>query len=144
MKRLIKQCRNCGNDFEVDGSNHHERKIEYCSKLCRNQAHYARKHGGPVLIEKVCQECGKPYMAKRCDSVTCSRECNYERNRKRTKAAGEAYRERARAEKLLKKEQPKEKERFDSIEDIQRKARAMGLSYGKYLVYMSFKEGAFR
>lgn len=141
---MIKQCRHCGSDFEVDGTNHHERKIEYCSNLCRHRAHHARKMGGPVMIEKVCQECGKTYIARRCDSVTCSRECNYERNRKRVKAAGTAYREKMKAERQRLNEELMSKKKFESIEDIQRKARAMGMSYGKYLVYMSMQKGAYK
>jgi hypothetical protein len=139
---MIKQCRHCGGDFEIDGSDHHQRKIEYCSKLCRNRAHALRKHGGPVQIEKVCQECGKVYMAKRCDSVTCSRECNYERNKRRVRESGAVWREKMRAERLLQKEQPEKKKKAETIPDFNRKAREMGMSYGQYDLYLRMQKGA--
>lgn len=141
---MIKQCRHCGGDFEVDGTNHHERKREYCSKLCRNREHDKRKNGGPVMIEKVCVECGKTYIARRCDSVTCGRECNYERNKKRVREAGATYREKMRAERLRRNEELMSKKKIESITDIQVKAQAMGMSYGKYLAYMSMQNGALR
>jgi hypothetical protein len=144
VKIVIKQCVHCGCDFEIDESNHHERKREYCSKKCIHKAQYKRKKGAPVLIEKVCEECGKTYIAKRHDSVTCGRDCNYERNRKRVREAGIAYRERMRAERLKLNEELMPKKKYESIEDIQRKARAVGMSYGKYLVYMSMQKGAYK
>ena len=141
---MIKQCRHCGNDFEVDGSNHHQRKIEYCSDRCRYREHDLRKRGGPVRIDKVCLECGKPYIGRRRDSVTCSLECNSARNKRRVREAGAVWREKMRAEKLLMQEQPKPKKKFESIDEIQAKAQAMGMSYGKYLAYMQIQKGAYR
>lgn len=140
----MKPCRHCGEYFEVDESNHHERKREYCSNLCRNREHDKRKNGGPVRIEKVCVECGKTYIARRCDSVTCGRECNYERNRKRVREAGATYRERMRAEKLRREEELMAKKKVESITDIQMKAQAMGMSYGNYMAQLYMQKGAVR
>ncbi len=140
---MIKQCRHCGCDFEVDGNNQHQRKIEYCSDVCRHKEHNLRKRTGSKEYEKVCLECGKVYMAKRCDSVTCGRECNYERNRKRVREKGAAYRAKYRAERLLQEEKAKQKKKkIESIDQIQKKAQAMGMSYGRYLAYMQMQEGA--
>ena len=140
----MKLCRHCGEYFEIDGSNHHERKREYCSKLCRNREHDKRKNGGPVMIEKVCVECGKTYIARRCDSVTCGRECNYERNRKRVREAGATYREKMRAERLRRNEELMSKKKIESIADIQMKAQAMGMSYGNYMAQLYMQKGAVR
>lgn len=141
---MIKQCRHCGSDFEVDGTNHHQRKIEYCSNKCRYREHDLRKRGGPVRIEKVCEECGKPYIGKRRDSVTCSTECNILRNKRRVRDRGAYYREKYRAERLLQEEKAKrKKEQIESIDQIQKKAQAMGMSYGKYLAYMQIQKGAY-
>jgi len=141
---MIKQCRHCGGDFEVDENNHHERRKEYCSVKCRDRANdLRRRRSDPVRIEKVCQECGKVYIAKRCDSVTCGRECNYERNKRRVREAGAVWREKARAERLLQREKPKpKKKKIESIDEIQKKAQAMGMSYGKYLAYLEIQKGA--
>ncbi len=140
---MIKQCRHCGGDFEVDETNHHQRRIEYCSNKCRYRAHDLRKKGGPKQYEKVCQECGKTYIAKRCDSVTCGRECDYERNKRRVRENGAAYREKYRAERLLQKELAnRKKAKVESIDQVQKKAQAMGMSYGRYLAYMQMQKGA--
>ena len=138
---MIKQCRHCGGDFEVDGTNHHARRIEYCSNLCRCREHERRKRGGPVQIEKVCQECGKPYIARRHDSVTCGRECNAERNKRRVRETGAFYREKYRAERMLQEKRPKRK-KIETIDQVQKKAQAMGMSYGKYLAYLEIQKGA--
>lgn len=140
---MIKQCRHCGGDFEVDGNDHHQRKIEYCSKLCRNRAHHMRKVGGPKEYEKVCLECGKTYIAKRCDSVTCGRECNYERNKRRVREAGVAWREKMRAERLLQEQKPKRK-KIESIDEVQKKAQEMGMSYGQYMARLYMQKGALK
>lgn len=138
---MIKQCTYCGGDFEVDGNNRNEMKRGYCSDLCRHRAQRARRKNGPVEIEKVCLECGKAYIAKRCDSVTCSSECNYERTKKRSKETGAAYRAKMRAERLLQKEKVKKKKKAESIPEFNRKAREMGKSYGQYDVYLRTQKG---
>lgn len=140
---MIKQCKYCGNDFEVDESNQYEKRKEYCSDICRSRARHKRKKDGPAGYEKICQECGKAYIAKRCDSVTCSPECNTERNKRRVRENGAFYRAKYRAERMLQKEKPKPK-KHDSIEEVQAKARAMGLSYGRYIAYMQMQKGAYK
>lgn len=140
---MVKKCVHCGGEFEIADDNSRSKKREYCSDRCKNRARDMRKKGVPVVIEKVCVECGKTYIAKRHDSVTCGRDCNCERNKKRAKAAGEAYRARMKAEKAMKREVVKSKKACESITDIQRKASAMGMSYGKYMAYMSMQRGAF-
>jgi hypothetical protein len=142
---MIKQCRHCGCDFEIDESNQYQRKREYCSGLCGNRERDKRKKSGPVRIEKICEECGITYIAKRFDSVTCGPKCYEERNRRRVKEAGAAYREKYRAERLLKKEMAKQKkEKIESIDQVQAKAQAMGMSYGRYLAYMQIQKGAYK
>ena len=140
---MIKQCRHCGGDFEISENNFREKKKEYCSDKCRNRAREVRKKSGPKQYEKVCQECGKEYMGKRYDSVTCSAECNNERNKRRVRENGAFYRAKYRAERMLQKEKPKPK-KHDSIEEVQAKARAMGLSYGRYIAYMQMQKGAYK
>jgi hypothetical protein len=44
---------------------------------------------------------------------------------------------------MLQKEKPKPK-KHDSIEEVQAKARAMGLSYGRYIAYMQMQKGAYK
>ena len=139
---MIKQCRHCGGDFEVNENDHHEKRIEYCSNRCRYRERDLRRKGGPVRIEMICQECGGQYIAKRHDSVTCSAKCNAERNKRRVREYGAVYREKMRAEKLLLKEQPKQ-EKVESIDEVQKKAQAMGMSYGKYLAYMQIQKGVY-
>ena len=137
---MIKQCRHCGSDFEVDEKNQYQRKREYCSELCGSREREKRKKIGPVRIEKTCQECGKAYIAKRFDSVTCSPECNSERTKRIVRENGAKYRAKYRAERMLQKEKSKPK-KHDSIEEVQAKARAMGLSYGRYIAYMQMQKG---
>lgn len=145
---MIKQCVYCGGGFEVNENNRNEMKRGYCSDICRRKSRDARKKNGPVSFEKVCVECGKTYIAHRCDSVTCGRECNYERNKKRSKETGAAYREKMRAQRLMKADAPKKrgrkKKNRDSLEDIQARAREMGLSYGMYMAQLYMQKGAAR
>jgi hypothetical protein len=84
------------------------------------------------------------YMAKRIDSVTCGRECNYERNKRQVKENSAFYREKYRAERLLlmEKEKQKPKKKADTLAEFDRKARAMGLSYGQYDLYLRMQKGA--
>ena len=138
---MIKTCIYCNGDFEVDESNHHERRREYCSQLCRNRAYYLRKIGGKKEIEKTCLECGKVYMAKRCDSVTCGAECLGERNKRRVRENGAIYREKMRAERLTEKERPKTKRKKpETLAEFDRKAREMGMSYGHYDLYLRMQK----
>lgn len=141
---MIKQCRHCGGGFEVDESNQYEKRKEYCSDICRSRARHKRKKDGPTGYEKVCQECGKAYVAKRCDSVTCSPECNTERNKRRVRENGAFYRAKYRAERMLQKEKEKQKpkNKADTLAEFDRKARAMGLSYGQYDLYLRMQKGA--
>ena len=139
---MVKKCVHCGGDFEVDESNHHERRREYCSSICKHRAHHLRRIGGPQEYEKECLECGRVYMAKRCDSATCSPECYKERNKKRNRITGAIYREKMRADRLLLVEQPKpEPKKPETIAEFDRKAREMGMTYGQYDLYLRLQKG---
>jgi hypothetical protein len=44
---------------------------------------------------------------------------------------------------LLQEEKERQKKKIESIDQIQKKAQAMGMSYGKYLAYMQIQKGVY-
>jgi predicted nucleic acid-binding Zn ribbon protein len=98
-------CAVCGAEFKRKG------KEKVCSDVCRN-----------VVLkrtEKVCKVCGKHFIATRQNIKFCSDECRA----KNKKAAHE----------WQKAEEKKPEKKILSISAIAKKARKLGLSYGKYI-----------
>ena len=65
----MKTCKYCGNEITGTG------KV-YCSRACRNRAN-PRQAKETAKLEKVCEVCGKTFMAKRRDRLYCSKNCNW-------------------------------------------------------------------
>lgn len=87
------------------------------------------------IYDRHCEFCGKDFVTDRANRKYCP-ECSYEVTKAQTKASAKRCRERI-------KEQKKEEERLaekkpvsESIEEIQRRARAAGMSYGQYVLMM--------
>ena len=81
-----------------------------------------------------CQQCGKPFtvMKNGGGKKFCSRDCQIEHNKeKATERWHNCYKERRRKERMAAEQEQKKKP--ESLAEVQRKAQAVGLSYGKYM-----------
>lgn len=122
MERLTKrieeiQCRYCGKKFKPSTVAN-----LYCSPICRRMAANKRKREAKdkkaELYEVECQMCGMIFFTKNKKRETCSYECREKLRAQRKE----------RIRYTGKTEEP----RKSQIENINKKALSVGLSYGKY------------
>lgn len=107
---MIKQCECCGKSFVVSGKS---LKKKYCSDRCRHKANY--RYEKKPLAEIVCLNCGKTFMQTKIKQKYCCNACqriHYYNRAKQFKA------------------EPKKP--VSDLSEINRKARAVGMSYGQY------------
>lgn len=84
----------------------------------------------PSLSVKECEICGSEFYSQTARQKVCSHECFLERARRTSKKATKK-----------KQDEKKEKEvRKLSLDEKIAKARALGISYGKYVAIMQAKE----
>jgi hypothetical protein len=109
---MIKICKYCGTEFES------KNRSLYCSDACRLTGKDVRpikqKKEKPKVTHK-CLYCGKDFEAKRSNQNYCSKLC-YNKEMQKTYVI----------------EKPLKKPKY-TIEEIQRLARAEGLTYGQYI-----------
>ena len=82
-----------------------------------------------------CLRCGKPFtvMKNGGGKKFCGKACQLEHNKAgATERWHKVYKERRRKERMAAEQE--KKNRPESIAEIQRKARAAGLSYGQYML----------
>ena len=83
-----------------------------------------------------CQHCGKPFtvMKNGGGKKFCNKACQIEHNKN---GASErwynVYKERQHKERLAAEQQAKAN-KSESLDEVQKKARAAGMSYGKYML----------
>lgn len=141
---MFKMCEVCEKLFEVDEKNVNERRRKYCGEECAKKVHlkqirsYSTAHRKePINVE--CSICGKIFLTNRPLKVTCSPECQHKRKkrleRERLHRQTQIYKEEQRAEAV----QVRKQKRISSVEDIQRKAREAGMSYGQYTAMLYMK-----
>jgi predicted nucleic acid-binding Zn-ribbon protein len=127
-------CADCGKEFTAY---HGLTKICEDCKMerarVRQREHYRRKKEGlqkqPNI--KICVICGKEFVAKRSDALTCSPDCYKERNRIWNRERG-AEKERRRRALLKQRKQRKPKEQPAlSFSEILKIADEYHLTYGK-------------
>lgn len=144
---MFKICGECGKAFEVNEKIVTERRRKYCGEECAKTAQLKRIHLHSTAHRKPpnnveCAICGKIFLTNRPSKVTCSPECQHKRKslleKERWHSQTKIYKEEQRAETV----QVRKQKRIASVEDIQRKAREAGMSYGQYtaLLYMK-REG---
>lgn len=154
-QQVSRICKECGKVFFV--SSPRNRSV-VCSEEClRNRKREQTYRSKGIKIEthtKVCATCGKEYQTKRAYSKTCCTECSaiygYITSHKNCKLEGEELKKvamqrwkenreaqtRCRAYKKgyhYAKPTKTKRKSFDEIDDIQKRAQAEGLSYGKYV-----------
>lgn len=138
---MFKICGICGKVFEVDEKNINERRRKYCGEECAKTAQAERIHAYSVTHRKpgknaICVVCGKPFMTNRPHKVTCGPDCQYERNKMLARENAHRKTKKYLAEQaaIPKLEPPPRKQKkVESIEEVQRKARELGMSYGQYM-----------
>lgn len=74
------------------------------------------------MYKMTCKMCGMTFAAQRKHTKYCSDACRTERDRQRTKECLER-----------KKNEPKPEKYVPHLDEINHKARAAGMSYGKYV-----------
>ena len=108
-----------------------------CGKeiICQPSLMRTRKTCG-CGFTKICEVCGKEFVAFRSNVLTCSKECSHERYKK----VRSAYK---RGVRLLKKQAPKKEVGKISLGSAAAEARERGMTYGqmqaqKYLERISW------
>lgn len=143
---MTKVCEWCGELFEVDENNKNELRRLYCGDFCRTEA-WNKKARDRVRIGKrgynvVCEICGKVFLTNRPTAKTCGPDCYYERQKivKRENY----YRNKAEKEALAKglgvPQKKKKQMRIETLTEVQRKAQAAGMTYGKYMEQQFLKQ----
>lgn len=156
-QQVSRVCPECGKVFIVGST---KIRTVTCSEECRlkRRREQTYESKGKVVKEytKKCATCGKEYKTKRANSKTCCTECSaiymYVSSHKDCKIEGEElkkvamkrHNENREAQQKCRairqgyhyvKAKPKRRKRkyTDEIDDIQMRAQAEGLSYGKYV-----------
>ena len=84
------------------------------------------------MYEKICEECGKGFLANRKHGKYCCEECRREGNRRKVRESSRIYYAQKKMSKTKKIDTGKM-----GLAEIGKKAREEGLSYGEYV----FKHG---
>ena len=125
---MVKTCTECGKTFLT----HIKVKLT-CSEECANMRRrkYAIERNAKAraaTIERngirICLICGNEFAPSHANKVCCSPECQKKRERELVNASNRSIQQK-RAKKVKSSEQ--------QINDINAKAKAMGLSYGQYV-----------
>lgn len=133
---MIKTCAYCGKPFEIDGVDKNEIRRMYCSDFCRSEAWREkakeRKRVGKRTYNVECDICGKIFLTNRSTNKTCSPECHHERELRLKRENHRKYREAMKEGNATRIEKKKQK-KVETLTEVQRKARAAGMTYGKYM-----------
>lgn len=132
---MFKPCGYCGEPFEVDDKNPNELRRKYCSEFCKCEGANERKRErvkiGKRSYNVVCEICGKVFLTNRSTNKTCSPECHYDRQKQLSRA--NYLRNKEKARKTAQK-------RVETLTEVQQKARAAGMTYGKYMEMQYIKK----
>ena len=110
---MIKKCKYCGTEFETKG------RSLYCSDACRLTGSNVRPLKKKPKVMKICPCCGVEFESRINNHKFCTKECY-------NKSLQSEYKPKV----IVKK--PKH-----TIEEIQRMARAEGLTYAAKLTFLS-------
>lgn len=138
---MIKICVVCGKAFEVDELDRNRNRRRYCGIDCAESAAYERKrdytvNGKNKAFDVKCEICGRIFRTSYTQKITCSLECQHERKKRLSRENGRLRREAIKNGTLpptKPKPERKKQNTVETIEEVQRKARAAGMSYGQYM-----------
>jgi len=135
---MIKICEWCGSDFYVEEYKKNSNRQRFCSYECRYKAGNERVKNEVIYHNMTCLTCGKVYLSRRLDSVSCSLECKHKRNQQLAK---ERYHRLFNGEKKLSDNSKKtEKRIIQPMHEIEAEARKHGMNYGQYYALMLQKQ----
>lgn len=145
---MIKICATCGKEFEVETSDRNRDRRRYCGIECAEKGAYERrkqyaKYGRKPMFNVECQYCGKIFLTNMERKTTCSLECSYQRSLIRQRENGRKRREAIREGLLPRPSKPKQK-KVATVEEVQKKAREAGMSYGQYMAQLYMQERGMR
>lgn len=140
MTITTRKCKYCGKEFTPSQSNQ-----VYCSEICANRQYrknYKLKHGFIPFSQKsekertrVCPQCGKSFVAHVPCQKYCCGNCKraYYRKAESYKESTMKIEAERMSQRLHAESKPKKGvKRVSHIDDDNAKARALGMSYGKY------------
>lgn len=140
---MIKTCAYCGSPFEVDDSNKNEVRRIYCSEFCKGEAANERKREyirtGKRSYNVECEICGKIFLTNRSTNKTCGKDCYYIRQKKLKREQYYRSKEAKKNNEVSKSKKTKQK-RIESLTEVQQKAQAAGMTYGKYMEQQFLKQ----
>lgn len=84
------------------------------------------------MIEIACKECGSVFMAKRHNASYCCDECRHKGKLKRNAKSRQRRQEEEKKQREQEKKVKKRK-RKSSLAVVNERARAAGMTYGKYM-----------
>lgn len=128
----------------MDDLDRNRNRRKYCSIDCedtaRNERHKELRKNGKKPPQNVeCEICGKIFITNLSQKVTCSPECKDERHRRMVNANNRARRE-AILNGTLPKSVRKKQKKVESVEELSRKAKEAGMSYGQYMAQRYMQE----
>lgn len=134
---MIKICVICNKPFEVDDLDRNRNRRRFCGIDCAEKGAYQRKkeyakNGKDRSRDVKCEICGKIFRTSYSQKVTCGPDCKKERSRRLAYDWNRARRE-AIQNGTRPKPERKKQNKVETIEEVQRKAREAGMTYGKYM-----------
>ena len=128
----------------MDDFNHNEKRRKYCSDFCRGQAinKMARERirVGKRTYNVECEICGKIFLTNRSTNKTCGPECHHKRELRVKRENHRKFREAMKEGNEIKRGMPKKQKKVESLTEVQRKAQAAGMTYGKYMEMQFLKQ----
>lgn len=144
---MIKICVHCNKAFEVDDSDRNRNRRKYCGFYCEEEARRVRvkeyKMNGRKPQRNVkCEICGKVFLTHLAEKVTCGRECQHERSKRLSREYDRSRREAILNGTYVKPERKRaQQNKIATVEEVQKKAKEAGMSYGQYMAMLYMQEG---
>ncbi len=140
-RTVNKACEYCGNPFWVDEFDKNEVRRLYCSDFCRSEA-WREKAKERIRVGKRtynvgCEICGKIFLTNRSTNKTCSPECHHQRELRLKREQSRKRREDIK-NGIIKR--PEKQKKVETLTEVQRKAQAAGMTYGKYMEQQFLKQ----
>ena len=116
----------------------------YCSIDCQYENRKKRQREGKggeqnKIQKRPCIICGMVYQPKRANGTCCSDKCRRKHYQKMQTISNKKLKEKKKVEKMLEKIKIQEARKNSSLAEMNERARELGMSYGKYILYLEFQ-----
>lgn len=134
-----RECRVCGNPIPYSMGS-----AKVCSEECRKERQKQRNKEASerrkaltrmILGAKQCAICSKVFEPRNSRQVTCSRKCQ----KIRDNSMMATWKEKNTKSTKLPREQKPKKKKPETLAQINKKARELGMTYGQYTAYLAAK-----